>query len=509
MSFSGRAVRGKSPGRTSRVLGVAACALLAACGNRLPHTEIVSAVHGAASASQSGPSAAPAAQPGAALSDAPTPAAGGGVEAGPATSGAGAASPVAAATPAAGTAQSSSGAAKNSTSGAAGNSKTPASGPTATAPGTAAAPTTPAPAAGGPASTVVIGHIGSYAGIVGAAISAGRPTAQVWARSVNARGGLNGHPVRLIIADDGSDPARNLALAKDMIENQGAIMLMGNLTSLSTPGSEPYLKERGVPAVGGDMVTPLWHESPILFPQGTFINNIHIAAAKLAAAANHHRFGILYCGEATACTNSYKVLSEGGAKQAGVDLVYSAQISLAQPDFTSECLQARNNNVEALLVAADGATVARTSRSCAQQGFKPQFLAVSLAVINDLEKEPALEGLSAPVATFPWIASDTAAAREFTDTMRQYAPDVRLSGSASAVWTAGKLVEAATRHLSASPKPAEILAALWAMKGETLGGLAPPLTFHQGQGPDKPACYFVVRVVGGKWTAPNGSTPSC
>jgi branched-chain amino acid transport system substrate-binding protein len=41
---------------------------------------------------------------------------------------------------------------------------------------------------------------------------------QVWTASINARGGLNGHRVRLIVADDGGDPARSKALVQDAVE---------------------------------------------------------------------------------------------------------------------------------------------------------------------------------------------------------------------------------------------------------------------------------------------------
>ena len=58
--------------------------------------------------------------------------------------------------------------------------------------------------------------------------------AQVVARYVNDNGGLNGHPVRVIVADDGGDPARALSLVRDLVENQSAVAFMGQ--SAATPG---------------------------------------------------------------------------------------------------------------------------------------------------------------------------------------------------------------------------------------------------------------------------------
>ena len=50
---------------------------------------------------------------------------------------------------------------------------------------------------------------------------------------------------------------------------------------------------------------------------------------------------------------------------------------------------------------------------------------------------------------------------------------------------------------------------LYALQGETLGGLAPqPLTFTQGKGTEV-TCYFLANIKNGKLTASNGAKPLC
>jgi branched-chain amino acid transport system substrate-binding protein len=49
---------------------------------------------------------------------------------------------------------------------------------------------------------------------------------------------------------------------------------------------------------------------------------------------------------------------------------------------------------------------------------------------------------------------------------------------------------------------------LYAMKDETLGGLAPPLNFTQGQ-VSLHNCWFVLGIKNQKYTAPKGGTPQC
>ena len=53
-----------------------------------------------------------------------------------------------------------------------------------------------------------------------------------------------------------------------------------------------------------------------------------------------------------------------------------------------------------------------------------------------------------------------------------------------------------------------MLDGLYALKGETLGGLTAPLTFTKGQ-PTSLKCWFYYQVKGGKFTDPFGESPTC
>ena len=54
-----------------------------------------------------------------------------------------------------------------------------------------------------------------------------------------------------------------------------------------------------------------------------------------------------------------------------------------------------------------------------------------------------------------------------------------------------------------------ILAGLWSLAGETLGGLTAPRTFvREGRNPDL-RCFFVMKLTDRSWTAPRGSDLIC
>ncbi|MCA1843336.1 MAG: ABC transporter substrate-binding protein, partial [Actinobacteria bacterium] len=100
-------------------------------------------------------------------------------------------------------------------------------------PAAAPVPGNPAtPGVGGAKSEIRLGSIGQQSGVIGTALLPIVHGAKAWAADVDARGGLAGHPVRVIFGDDGGDPSRALALAKRMVEQDKVLALYGGQMAL-------------------------------------------------------------------------------------------------------------------------------------------------------------------------------------------------------------------------------------------------------------------------------------
>ncbi|HEV7861813.1 MAG TPA: ABC transporter substrate-binding protein [Acidimicrobiia bacterium] len=505
---------------------VAASLLVAGCGTRLNDPQIEAAAGVGASAGGGGAAASAAAAPGTvdsgAVSDggaAQAPPGAATASGGTATpSGAGtAASPLAgtgSANPAGAARTSAAGPTASQAKGAAGQSAGPASAGNASAPG--AAPTPGAPVPGAPAAgqtPVVIGNIGDYSGIIGTLMKGGNVMAAVVARYVNEHGGLNGHPMQVVTGDAGGDPARALSLVRDMVENKNVIALMGNLWVFSANGPRQYLEEHKVPVIGGDGTTKVWDDSPMYFSSGSPYPAMAIGALKGLADLGHKKQAIIYCVEAEQC-GAWRNIAKARAAQMGVEIVYEAQVSLAQPDFTAECIQAQRNGATGIHSAIDGPSIARLSKSCAQQGYKPQYMGISLAIIDSISKEPTLEGLMAPQGNFPFTSASTPAEAEYQATRQQYAPSLANSPAVATVWAAGALLREAVKGAAlpaGKVTSRDLLNGLYTIRDNTLAGLSgTPLSFVEGQQPKKLVnCLFYIKLTGAKWTAPFGSKPIC
>jgi len=507
------------------IAALGAALLVAGCGTRLNDARIEAAAGVGQTAAGAGADTAAAPAPGAAATNEAAPGLTSDAGTAAATAAQTATAPVAGATPAvtpgAATAATTPGAAAKAggttTRAAAGAAATSANGTSsgATAAATPGAPT-PTPGAGGavagqPASKalIVLGHIGDYSGLIGTLMKGGDVTAQVIARYLNDNGGLDGHPVKVIVGDAGGDPARALSLVRDMVENKGAIAIFGTLMVFSGYGPRDYLEQHKIPIIGGDGTTNVWLQSPMYFTSSANFPGISLGALKGLVDLGKKKIAIVHCVEAEQC-KTYHDTAVGKASSLGAQIVYDAQVSLAQPDFTAECVQAQRAGADGFMAGIDGPSIVRLTRSCSQQGYKPQYMTASLAVIESVARDPNLDGLVAPEGVFPHMATDLPAERLFRSTMAKYAPGVEISPAVATVWTGGALLQEASKKLpEGKVSSADFFPGLYAVKNNTLGGLVGPLSFNAGGTASEVRCVFYIKVAGGHWTAPDGSKQNC
>ncbi|MEA3018715.1 MAG: branched-chain amino acid transport system substrate-binding protein [Actinomycetota bacterium] len=372
--------------------------------------------------------------------------------------------------------------------------------------------TGPSPSAGATGSLrpIKIGNVGIYSGIAGASTRNGLGAIRAWEQTVNAHGGVAGHPVQVVVADDGGDPAQSAAARKRLVEEEHVVAFVGNMDFLTGGNFVAYHTQTRVPVVGG--VGPSWYyDSPFYFPQVTFTPPLFTAA--LAAIADQvpgaTKLATIVCVENRAsCTDAGKAWA-AEAPGFGQQIVYQAQVSTTQPDFTGECSAARSAGATVLLLALDASGTQRLAQSCSRQGYHPRL--AGLLGSQSLADGPLLDGLMLPSPSFPWTSKSDPPRQAFATAMATYAPNAELDLLATQVWTSAVLFARAVEL--AGPKDVitneDVLRGLWSMHGETLGGLTYPLTFTQGQPAAKKVCYFLMVIAGGKWTTPNGDTIRC
>lgn len=362
---------------------------------------------------------------------------------------------------------------------------------------------------------VVVGQTAPTSGIIGAATANIRSGLALWARAVNARGGLACHPVQVVQMDDGADPARVTTNLTDMVRNKKAVAIVAASVPTTFAAAKQFAERNKIPFVGGDLIEPGWFASPYLFPQGGTPFAAYAGAIKEAAAvAKAKRVGLIYCVEAGACGQINENF-EAMVSSAGLEFVTKKLTSITAPDYTAECQAMKNAEVEVVFLAMEGASDSRAARSCRALGYEPAVAVGAISVSAEVSNDQNLRamGLFLGTGNAPFVSSDTPGGREFRAAYDAYAPGSSIDQNSIYAWTSGKLLEAAIAGVAAQatgPLTTQlVLEGLWTIKAETLGGLAPGITFAKEARPKVSDCYYALAIDENGYSAPIGSKLTC
>ncbi len=489
--------------RTSRmsiaVVVLGAVAFTAGCGNRLPDSEFAGSDTSVGAVDGAGTAAVPGAVTDTPVAGVPAPVAVGGTVDAPGAVAPGATDPK-----------------KSTGSGAleAAGSGAPAKNGAAVATGGSTAAATCAK----PLSPIILGQSGAFTGIVGSQHSGTRDGLAVWVQAVNARGGVQCHPIKVIAQDDGSDPGRATANLTDLVKSKGAVAIVAPVAVLTSTAYRSAAERLQVPIIGGDLSAPDYWRSPYMFPHGgEAIASYNIGqryAAKVTQGAT--KVGLVYCVEASICTEQKNNFPTATQKM-GLEVGPVQAVSLTQPDYTAECQAMKTADVKAVWIMVDGAAIGRFLRSCSALGYYPTGITGSAAIGNPASGDnPNMRknGIFMGAQAAPFVATDSPGLKEFHAAMDRIAPGLTLGQATMNGWASGKLLEAALAKVADKARAgnvttAMILDGLWTVKDETLDGLSPGVSFVKGKPAPAIPCSFVLAIGKDGWTAPQGSKREC
>jgi branched-chain amino acid transport system substrate-binding protein len=372
-------------------------------------------------------------------------------------------------------------------------------------------PGAPAAPAGGSKSIIALGSFGTQTGPIGRILLPVPQGARAWAADVNARGGLAGHPVKLILADDGGDPNKALSIARRMVEEDKVLAFYAEFGPTTIQAALPYLEQKQIPVIGGCNCFQGAAESPIVFQVGTG-SKYGLAWQHLlpfiAYAPDQKKASLQYCREAPTCKTMADDIRQL-APQVGVQIVHEAQTTLTQPDYTAEVLAARNAGANLLILATESFSAIRTIRSAHRQDWHPlvatQHSAVDARFIADGGAD--VEGVLMGASIVSW---DSPKMADYRNALDRYVPGSVRANISQLAYMAGKLMEVMAKDFPEKPTTADFLRGLYALRGETLGGTIPPLAYKEGVGHDSSnLCVIPTRVEGGKFVPKNGDNFLC
>ena len=360
----------------------------------------------------------------------------------------------------------------------------------------------------GPALTgtpIPIGVISSLSGPQAPSSNQGDTVAPAWAEWVNANGGLNGHPVKIISVDDGGDPAKAQAAEKKLVDEDKVVAILVGSDNL-VPAYDQDAISKGVPLVSGSANSADWYSNAGMFPTVTDVVSGQATQLLVAQKYGHaKKFADLYCAEVAACANGTKI-QEPVAGKLGIGFT-SLAVSSTATSYTAQCLQLQQDKVDYAQLNFSSAAAAKFIQDCQAQGFNPTWGSSAGAIGKDFLD---IDGITVygPAYAFPSVA-DTAPAKTFRDAMKQYAKDDNWAeGTGSFTWSGLEVLRKALANAGDQVTPQDVTTALNTISNEDLDGLlANPITFTAGQPVafGSHPCAFVISVKDGKTQAPEGT----
>src|SRR5690606_28230501 len=119
------------------------------------------------------------------------------------------------------------------------------------------------------AQQILIGQTVGLTGSAAATVAESTRGAALYIDHVNARGGVGGQKVEIVLLDDKFDPKLTLENTRTLIEQKGGIGLFMTRGTPHTQGIIPVLEQHGVPLVGPSTGAMVLHQ-----PVSKYIFNV-------------------------------------------------------------------------------------------------------------------------------------------------------------------------------------------------------------------------------------------
>ena len=328
----------------------------------------------------------------------------------------------------------------------------------------------------------------------------------------NASGGIAGHKIELINEDDQSNPGLAVTEANKLVSD-GVVAV--EVSSLVQQAFLSVLASANVPVVGESFGIPgLPQNTDVFDPTDTLSTAVASASQiDLIKSAGVHKVADLYEAQTGSTNLPALVATINGTT--GLKVVHSVATSLTQTNYEPECLAAEQAGATGLIAGTGTpANIEATASSCSLQGYHPAYFAgtENWGPYPALAKNTWMSG-----ETVPYFYTKNPEVKAFTNVLNKYYPGTFKSatfdpGNSLGIYAGGLLLQHAllAAHLtpSGNPTAALVLKGLYSLKGDTLGGLAPPLTFRKGTD-HAINCWYESRWLNGKPVLVHGGNAVC
>jgi branched-chain amino acid transport system substrate-binding protein len=297
--------------------------------------------------------------------------------------------------------------------------------------------------------------------------------------SVNATGGINGHPLRLTVCDTDFDPNKELSCTRQLLGDK-VVAIVGPIISADESGREFELADQAnVPVIDGEAAVPSEFKYANVFPTtsgfvgwvyGTVKNLISSGSSKIAVISLNNAagaYGAILAGQA---------LAHFGLK-AAASVPADPQ---TDPSFATAAAKAVSSGANGLVLSMLPAQIPPLLTAIRNAGYRGRVATFSQLATPALLKAAGSAANGLLVTAHAAFLTDTSntGVSSFLAEMKQYQPNpAYLTENAIVDWSTVKLFAKVMAAASAGRDAPTAAQALSAFKGVTspveLGSVGP------------------------------------
>ena len=284
-------------------------------------------------------------------------------------------------------------------------------------------------------SEIKIGNIAAYTGW-GKEYGAIARAEAAYFQMINDRGGVNGRKISFISLDNGSEVAKTLDVAKQLVERDQVLLIFSSIGTDSNLAIRPYLNEKKVPQLFVESSSSAF-DDPSHFPWTMgFFASYHSEGAAYAKYILQNKPGakiaVLYANDDTG-KDYLAGVRAGLGDQASALIVREASYQVSDATLEPQIATLRNSGADVFLNLSIGTFATQSIRAAYDANWHPlQFIpnaSLSVAAFLDPAGLDKATGIISNARSKSWLdpqARSDPAVRDFLDWMSKYNPQASL-----------------------------------------------------------------------------------
>jgi branched-chain amino acid transport system substrate-binding protein len=193
----------------------------------------------------------------------------------------------------------------------------------------------------------------------------------------NAKGGLNGRPIKYNVFDDKNDPAASATAAKDALDS-GAVALVGSSSLIDCSVNHKTWEDAGIVSIQGTGVDPFCFSTPNIAAANTGpFFDLYSTLTLGSGQGLKNICGLLVYDDATGASAYEQAVSAWTAKT-GEKLAYlDHSLTRGQASYAGNIANLKGQNCDAIVANEVGASVTSEIGEAANQGLTLPWLVLT------------------------------------------------------------------------------------------------------------------------------------